>query len=811
MCGSDILDQDWTFVRRIMHDHRDDRPNLTVPFIEEWKIPKDVFEKKYGTRMTGKRHRARDDNRSAGATIDNETWRDFGNPNMVGSVMWENRSEKETFTVGYTDGKPDPSKWAWKRCKGHLKCKKPEKMEACPTCKRQPPKRLGKQDSRPVPGSEYFHLTKAWVWDDQIDTLLVPELMSRGVRTIWAHNATVELIGLLKRLEPEIQHPLHHYIQHPSERSRILFKGSGILTASLDLAPYWNRHNETYSREEWSHECKDYVTKTDYWVELRDSVALMPVKLATIGKALGFPKGETPSIFTDADDPNFGNYMAITNEDVEYCIRDCEVLWRGLQDYWRVFREMGYRGKELPLTVTGLGWQMIAQDNVRSGNNAQAMMFKKKQRSHKWESKINNPELDDICRKAFVGGRTQVWDSNPYHGPSLGIDANSMYPSQLISDNPMPDYRTMMLVAKPDPSLRNIILNGAEGAKEHHFMEGVVNVHWKRPESDKIGLLSHRLDDGSLSWTETEGTRWITFPEYRMASALGYDLEILVDEEVDGCMVTMPRLNCNLFGLVKTVYDERVRRKNAGDGTQFYLKIWLNGASFGAWATRVQNTMLTTEEDAIWMEDDWEFKGVSKINGEMIGYAQEEEKHRTGRTANIMAAYITAQARIDLFRAAQEIGADRLLYCDTDSWKFKGTDTTCYAEGNDLGQWKIEQRYDFWHSVAPKQYRYRATWDEEKGDIPEGMGWNARIKGCSLNMACKEIADQLGNDPDQHWNEFCKQLDITGEITFDRVMSIKETLWQVGKENAHEAGAWNKITKSVDPNRNKKKPMEVKQ
>lgn len=279
-------------------------------------------------------------------------------------------------------------------------------------------------------------------------------------------------------------------------------------------------------------------------------------------------------------------------------------------------------------------------------------------------------------------------------------------------------------------------------------------------------------------------------------------------------MVVMPRLKANLFPMVEKIYAERKRRKAAGDGTEFYLKIWLNGASFGAWATRVQDTMLTTEEDAVWADDDYVFKPVSKVKGETIGYLQEEEKHRTDRTANIMAAYITAYARIDLYRAALEIGADRLLYCDTDSWKYIGEDEECYREGSELGEWKIEQRYDYWHSVAPKQYRYRATWDEDKGSIPEGDGWNARIKGVSLKMAANQVAKELDKDSEGFWNEFVRDhLDITGAITFDRVMSIKETLWQVGKESAHTAGSWKTVTKVVNPDPEEKKRIlkEVKQ
>jgi len=774
--------------------------------MEEWVCDVATFTEHYVRPYCGKRHRAINDNKTAGATIDIESFRDFNDPNMIACVQWNTSSETEKFQVGMTDGKPDKSKWSWNRCPGHTKCKKMDKMEACPACVRKKPKNYGKWKTRPIQGTRKFHVRKLWCWEDEMETILVPFLMQHGVRTCWAHNATVELIAVLSQTHSHLQHPLHYYLQHPSDRARILFKGSGILTASIDLAEIYNRHHEQpYIWHQWNTKTKKIEDQHEYWLEVRDSTALMPVALATIGKSLGFPKGKTPTKFTDKDDPDFGNRMAIVDDDVAYCVRDCEVLWRGLQDYWKVFKEMGYHGHDMPLTVTGLGFQMIADSNAKSGDKARANMFIKKENSWKWISKVNQPELDDICRKAFVGGRTQVFRDTPFIGKAMGSDANSMYPSQLVGDNPMPDYREMALIKEVSGALPTVILNGTDTDAGHKMVEGVVHVKWKRPDHDKIGLLSHRNDDGSLTWTATEGTRWITFPEFRAATANGYDLRICMDEEVGGCMVVMARLGVNLFDKVKEVYEERKRRKAEGDGTEFYLKIWLNGASFGAWATRVQNTILTTEEDSVWMDDDWEFKPVSKVGGDTIGYAQEEEKHRTERTANIMAAYITAYARINLYQVAQEIGYERLLYCDTDSWKYIGEDTECPQEGSDLGEWKIEQRYDYWHSVAPKQYRYRAEWDEDKGNIPEGEGWNARIKGCSLKMAAAQVAKELGIEPEGFWNEYVRDhLNITGDITFDRVMSIKETLWQVGKEGASSAGSWKQVTKQVNPNRHKK-------
>jgi hypothetical protein len=49
--------------------------------------------------------------------------------------------------------------------------------------------------------------------------------------------------------------------------------------------------------------------------------------------------------------------MAITDEMMSYAVQDCRVLWRGLQEFWILVKEMGYHGKAFPLTIGTLGFK----------------------------------------------------------------------------------------------------------------------------------------------------------------------------------------------------------------------------------------------------------------------------------------------------------------------------------------------------------------------------------------------------------------------------------------------------------------------
>ena len=54
---------------------------------------------------------------------------------------------------------------------------------------------------------------------------------------------------------------------------------------------------------------------------------------------------------------------------VRYAIDDCIILWRSLVDFWILIKELGYHGKEYPLTIGTLGFQMVADDIAKREEN----------------------------------------------------------------------------------------------------------------------------------------------------------------------------------------------------------------------------------------------------------------------------------------------------------------------------------------------------------------------------------------------------------------------------------------------------------
>lgn len=763
--------------KSVKHPLRDDRPAIAVPMLQTDEIPYEEYCKKHDHQI-----------KLPFAAVDFETWRDFSKPVMCSFLLAVADGKKVQGVVGATitgtlpDGKvmfkPNPSSWGWNRCAEHTKSKKKQQKEDCPNCKRVKPKTYGKYFTTYDKSSRVVKIIKGWCWADELDKVLIPQLVKHNIFSCYAHNATVDIIAMLNCLLPNLTHPLEHFSQDPNERSQLLMRGSKILKAPIDLAPSINKHKTLgkYSRVAYDYTTKKFEVFDDYPFEFLDSVALMPLPLAVIGEAIGYPKGKTPEIFTNADHEDFENFMAITDADVEYAVMDCEILFEGMRSFWNTIKEIGYHGKTLPLTAGTLGMQMIASANVKESANDddKIALYKKKEKSWKYQSITNDPALDDICRKAMVGGRTQVFNDKEVVGRIFGGDANAMYPSVLTNEvNQFPDFRNMHRFTDPS-TIDNDCINN---------MEGAIHVHWERPTWDKIGLFAAKEKGAGLDWTQQQGTRWITLVEYRYALSKGYTMTVLVDEEVEACAIICTRLTYNPFQCVKKWYEARLEMKKNDDAREFIIKILMNAGSFGKHVEKNQSQIITTEDE--WGESDlidWDFRAITEVDGEVFGYATEQEFSRSDTTANIMGCYITAHARIDLYEVMQEIGIEHMIYTDTDSAKHTNASVQCPKEGDGLCEWKLEQEYDYWHSVAPKQYKYHAVWDEKAGKCDK---WNARIKGCSLKSAA--LLEEIS------YQEYCKHVPLTGVITFERVIGLKES-W---KSDKHSAGDWIVQVKSI--------------
>jgi hypothetical protein len=806
--GDGILSPDfgenWRCVQRSYMDSRSDRPTISIPNLSVFEIPIKEFkssEYSYYMRPFG--------------VIDFETWRDFDNPNLLSFLFYRTiKNYGETYEELSRDYRRTGMKIK-KNEDGSIPRNSnnwPKEWVRDDTKWKKGAKKPRKYGERRRGDSTHIQISTGWIWDDEVASTLPRLIKQAGVELLYAHNATVDVIALLSQLEPSLEHPLLHFLSDdPEERTRILFKGGSILTSHYDLAQYFE---EPYERKKFNKRTRELETHTDYPLEIRDSLSLLSLPLGKLGEAIGYEKTETPEIFTNDKHPDFGNYMAITQDDVRYAIDDCVILWRSLLELWNLVKELGYHGREMPMTIGSLGFQMIAHSLKDTG------LVKKSKGSWKYECVHNRPDLDAILRDTLVGGKVRVFDSQPYEGASCGIDARAMYPSVECEVNDVwPNWTKLKAVKwRPDVKIDQVL-----------GYEGGVHVHWIRPESDQIGAVASRdPKTGNLVWDKYEGTRWITMLEARWLIERGYELKVVpfiyerdvevknendeietIQEATSIFSIVCPKLDLSEFGMkhpfeeVERWFDRRLEMKKAGDPREQLIKILMNAGSFGKWVEINQDVRISTLDDALYSFENWDFNSVAEFSGEMIGYVKNPVLTRAKNTANILGSYITAAARKFLIQTADNFGAENLLYCDTDSLKVKlnldqmKERTPEGLLGRNMGQWAIENEHDYFHAIKPKQYKahYISKEDTASGDLIPCDIWKIRIKGVNIRgVIAKLWRDEFtfGRPTDDFTLAALKRMKLSDPMVYERLIGLRESF-----RRGEEAGRWMNQSKQL--------------
>jgi hypothetical protein len=740
-------------------------------------------------------------------------------PTFVGAdIIKDNNGEYLTDpATGKYLFKENKEKWPFEYCDEHkaLKRKKIEKAKACDKCVRVKPKKYGKYKTEV--SNRRLYQVNIWGYHDELDLLWLM-LEKYGIKTVYSHWLSADWTAIFTKEYPDTP-LLKVFTQDPDEFSKLLFRGSGLLMSRFDAAPFITRSHKNllkrspkyeYKRKAYDYNEKKFVIKKDYPIEWKDSIGLFNCKLSVMGEMCGFPKGETPQKF-------MGGYTVkqletmIDANDVAYMLTDCEVIFQALVFFWNILKQdLKYHSSQFTLTAGSLGQQMIAQNHCsvvypklldewekekKAGKNPPkpAKLFRKKPKS--WKYVANWPEksrvdkitklspqgIDDLVRTLdiFKGGRTQVRDNSVHTKPVFGIDANQMYCSvQNDEGNAFPN--PLEPFTCDNPTIVKKLMDDKEGA---------VFCSWKRPAHDTFGIVSVRNKTGGLDWThtESEGT-WVTLPEYREMVKEGYQPIIKTDDSMRTpiCAILCARLPYNPHEITKTWYQKREEMKKAKNKGQYVLKVLTSSSAFGKFAEQNQSEIIVDEATfACQMSDEWSFSKVENGSGDNGGWgiAKKNDMERSDTSMFLMAAYITAYARLSLYRTAKSVGFEHVIYMDTDSLKhtnasFDTSKPQCDYNGKPmdlmgtgLGQWKTEQKYDYWCSTKPKQYKYHAVWDEDAGACDK---WVLRIKGVSVAKAYEHHTGlKIADDP-KKYQKWLEAQPLTGKFSYPQVLSIKQ-------------------------------------
>jgi len=411
-------------------------------------------------------------------------------------------------------------------------------------------------------------------------------------------------------------------------------------------------------------------------VELRDFVALVPLSLSQLGG-----KGETPLKFLKGLEEE-----GVNDEDIAYCIQDCDVLATAIRELETLFAEWcGVAGGsiDLPLTAASMAYRVWC--------------------ATAWPSHWRNPKglgiafcderFNDALDAAYSGGRTQLLCSPAVlHTDVVALDRNAMFPAEM-RDREFPDMSTCREVLHSERNLRTLL------ASNEVCMWADIDLCGGPP------FLPNRDASGRRCWDRSAFSGWLCGPEIAHALDIGYEVEEI--REIHYATAIHP-----FRAYVDKFYTMRREMLRQGDPRQIFVKLLLVSL-YGKFGMRDIHERLESDEDihealSSGKADQYTIGFYDGPLGELMYLESIEISRKASCQWFGFCAFTTSYARVSLNRAILAAGDDA-LYCDTDSLFLKQRSVPALLEevviGDGLGEWSwdVEEPADF-VAWEPKAY-----------------------------------------------------------------------------------------------------------
>lgn len=449
-----------------------------------------------------------------------------------------------------------------------------------------------------------------------------------------------------------------------------------------------------------------FISATNGNCTFADSMNIfIGASVADLGKMQGMEK-ET------LGEPGYRS-KGITTKDVNYCIRDCAIVWNALLASFEFAGDIKITQASLSMTY------------FRRYHQPYHIEFNDKV-SHFFDS--------------YFGGRTEAFKIGKTH--SKVIDVNSMYPDRM-KHTTFPNPRTLKQEKKVE--VKRFL-------KYLYWYEGLAYCRVKHYETE-IGFLPYKKD-GKLIFPVGEFSGCWNFNELRFALEHKAIKILSVSKVIYGEKMESP-----FVSFVDTLQDKKLKAEVSGDDLGRSIAKYYSNSLYGKFAQRIT-------EESIYIEDihkQWDLikeyqqkhrfiklQMFNKDRNDAFLIISSKMNFSVSYCIPSFASYITSAARIELLKKMLQMKENKIVYCDTDSIFFEIDSGIVSSLA--LGGWKIENKI-VTEIKGLKNYKYKTT-DKEiwrvKG-VPVDKGKTVKLFDGEKEIEVK-IVEQVSSDSFIYYN-----------------------------------------------------------
>ena len=338
----------------------------------------------------------------------------------------------------------------------------------------------------------------------------------------------------------------------------------------------------------------------------------------------------------------------------EYLMNDCIGLYEVLKKFFKLIKD---NGGKIGITTASTAMKTFQKSYIGD-----------------YKLKMSGIKINDIMRKGYYGGRTEIYRMYAKEGNYYWFDINSLYPF-VMRNNSFP--------ISPPRKVRDI-------KKQYIYdYDGITECKITVPKSEYLPLLPYRGDKLYFPVGKISGYYDNSF--IRKSYDLGYDIKLY-----SGYIFYESE---QIFKKYVDTFNELKKKAKSNTPSYVLAKLMMNSL-YGKFGQREigENIKRLLPNELMEYKD----KILDVINIDENIYRIKSDVKGNHFLPQI-AVHVTTLAQLELFNTMHDIVEKgyKIFYCDTDS---VATDYKNIRCSNNLGDWKKEHTFYKGYFLLPKTY-----------------------------------------------------------------------------------------------------------